>query len=296
VTEHGGSESVAGRDESDQEQVLTSVSEGVRQMLAQTLVTREDGDIDLMASMGGVRGLLESVVPITVFSLVWGFTSDLWVSVIAAVTPSVVLAIWRLVARQTLMQAVGGLFGIALGAVVAVWTGHSQNFFLPSILKNLGYGTVYAVSALVGWPVLGLVLGLLLGEGTSWRAVRERRRVYQQVTWLWAAMFGLRLAIQVPLWAMSRTAVLGAVNVVLGLPLFGVTIWLSWVLLRGVPIVKALREAAGIDPAGTEAPDDERTETDAAQAAGDGTAAGATGGGAGTEHATAGSTPTATGT
>ena len=68
----------------------------------------------LQAAIGGPRGLAESILPMTVFSIVWAFTHDVPRSVLAALVPSVVLAGWRLVAREPLTQALSGVLGIAL--------------------------------------------------------------------------------------------------------------------------------------------------------------------------------------
>lgn len=189
-------------------------------------------------AFGGVRGVLESVLPVTVFSVVYGVTKDVKTSAIAALVPSVVLALWRIVAREPLTQAVGGLLGVGLGAFIAVRTGQAQTFFLPSIIKNSAYGAVYLVSILVRWPVIGVILGFALGEGTHWRSVPARMRAYTVATWLWVGLFGVRLAVQVPLYLADRTALLGAVNVGLGLPLFGLVVWGTWLVLRRVPVAR----------------------------------------------------------
>jgi len=210
-------------------------------------------DFSLAASIGGAWGLAEAVLPLTVFSVVYGFGRDLRVSLVAALVPSVALAVRRLLLRQSLAQSFSGLIGVALGAVLAVRSGRAEDFFLPSIWKNLGFTALYAVSALVRWPVVGVVLGPLLGEWWAWRAVPERRRAYQRVTWLWVGMFAMRLAVQVPLYLAEKAAVLGAANVPLGLPLFGVVVWLSWLMLRRVPVVPGTPPswfllARGIEP------------------------------------------------
>lgn len=220
----------------------TSVSEALSARLAgarglaQTL-GEGGGTNSMMAAIGGPRGLLESVIPVTVFSALYGITRDLQTSVVAALVPAVVLTLWRLAAREPLTQAVGGLVGIGIGAFVATRTGRAEDFFLPSLLKNLFFAALYGVSALVRWPLIGLLLGFFFGEGLAWRDVPARRRVYTQMTWLWSGMFGVRVAVQIPLYLAGLTAVLGGVNVALGLPLFAVTIWLSWLLLRRVPPV-----------------------------------------------------------
>jgi Protein of unknown function (DUF3159) len=189
----------------------------------------------LQAAIGGPRGLIESILPMTVFSIVWAFSHDIARSVLAALVPSVILAVWRLIAREPLTQAVSGVLGIALGAGIALYTGRAQDFFVPGIVKNVGFAAVYAVSALVRWPLVGLVLGFTLGEDLHWRRVRRRMRVYQHATWLWAAVFALRAVVQGRLYAVGDATTLGFVNVLLGLPLFALAVGLTWLLVRRVP-------------------------------------------------------------
>ena len=81
-----------------------------------------------------MRGVLESVLPVTVFSVVYGVTREVTPSAVVALVPAVVLALWRLVAREPLTQAVAGVLGVALGAFIAVRTGQAQTFFLPAII------------------------------------------------------------------------------------------------------------------------------------------------------------------
>ena len=207
----------------------------------------------VQALIGGPRGLAESILPMTVFSIVWAFTHDVPRSVLAALVPAVVLTVWRLVAREPLTQALSGVLGIALGAGIALYTGRAQDFFLPGILKNVGFGAIYAISALVRWPLVGVLLGFMLGEDLHWRRVRPRMRVYQQVTWLWAGVFALRAAVQVWLYAAGQATALGFVNVLLGLPLFGLAVGLTWLLVRRVPAAKRGEEPAP-DPIQEEEP------------------------------------------
>jgi hypothetical protein len=196
-------------------------------------------EFSLAASIGGVRGVIESVLPYTVFSLVYALTKDLQTSIIASLAPVVVLVIWRLIARETLSQAISGALVIALGAFFAQRSGSAVNFFLPNILKNAGFAIVYLVSILVRWPLIGVVVGPVTGEMFAWRHDRARLSAYQVATWLWVGLFVVRLAVQVPLYLAENVTLLGTLNgTVLGIPLFVLTIWLSWLVLRGVPLAK----------------------------------------------------------
>jgi len=196
-------------------------------------------DFSFEASVGGVRGIIESVVPYTVFSLVYATTKDLRTSILAAAAPLVVLMLWRLIARETLSQAISGVLGIALGAYFAQHSGKAVNFFLPNILKNLGFAALYAISILVRWPLIGVVIGPMTGEMFAWRQDRPRYAAYRWATWIWVGLFLVRLAVQIPLYAAKNVALLGTLNgLVLGIPLFALTIWLSWLVLRSVPLAK----------------------------------------------------------
>ncbi len=88
------------------------------------------------------------------------------------------------------------------------------------------------MSIVVGWPLVGLVVGLLRGEGTAWRADRFARTRATWATWAWVAMFALRLAVQVPLYLGASVAWLGTARLVMGVPLWALTLWVTWLLVR----------------------------------------------------------------
>jgi MFS family permease len=209
----------------------------------------------LQASVGGVRGIIESVLPYTVFSLVYAATKDLQTSIVAAGAPLVVLVIWRLIARETLTQAVSGVLGILLGAYFAQKSGKAADFFLPNILKNIGFAALYAASNLVRWPLIGVVIGPVTGEMFAWRLDKPRYAAYWWATWIWVGLFLVRLAVQVPLFLADNVTLLGTLNgLVLGVPLFALTIWLSWLVLKSVPLAKPAVLVDQVEPTPAEDP------------------------------------------
>ena len=157
--------------------------------------------------------------------------------------PAAIFTIWRLVAREPVTQALAGLLGIGLGAGLALFTGRAQDFFIPGIVKNLGSALSTRSPSLVRYPLIGLLLGFTLGEELHWRKVPARMRVYQQATWVWVGMFAVRALIQGRLYAQGNATTLGFVNVILGLPLFGVAVALTWLLVRRVPPAKPHADA-----------------------------------------------------
>src|SRR5205823_503543 len=106
------------------------------------------------------------------------------------------------------------------------------NFFLPGLLINTAYAAAYTVSILVRWPLLGVVVGPLFGEGMAWRRDPVRRRAYSLASWIWVAMFLMRIAVQLPLYLSKELVALGVARLAMGWPLFLLAIWLSYRLLQ----------------------------------------------------------------
>ncbi|PJI85702.1 uncharacterized protein DUF3159 [Luteimicrobium subarcticum] len=228
----------------------------------------------VLDSVGGVRGLVESMLPGTVFVVVYVATQSLRPTLWASVGVAVALVVARLVARTPPTHAFGGLVGVGIGVVWAATSGKAENYYAVGLLTNAAYLVACVVSILVRWPAVGLVVeGLRSGFGgtrvvrpapdatpradagstgpgeepaapsgqavpsvramlpTAWRADAELVRRYALATWLWVGMFGLRLAVQVPLYFHHEVGWLGTARLVMGLPLWGATLWLTWVVV-----------------------------------------------------------------
>jgi hypothetical protein len=144
-----------------------------------------------------------------------------------------VIAAIRLLRRERLRFAAAGFAGVALAAFIADRTGRAEDFFLPGLLLNAAYGGAYLVSILVRWPLLGVILGPLTGEGMRWREDPERLARYTRASWIWVGVFALRLAVQLPLYLAGAVLALGIARTAMGLPIFLVAIWLSYLVLEG---------------------------------------------------------------
>ncbi len=66
----------------------------------------------------------------------------------------------------------------------------------------------------------------------AWRTDRLVMRRYTVATWLWVAMFALRLAVQVPLFLGGEVGWLGTARIVMGIPLWALVLWLTWAMVR----------------------------------------------------------------
>jgi hypothetical protein len=196
----------------------------------------------LERAIGGWRGIIDSGLPTMVFITVYIITGQqLQPSVIAAVIAGFLIVAWRLLRRQPLQQVAAGLIGLAVSAIFTWRTGKAENFFLPGLLTNIAYGSAFLVSILVRWPLLGIAMGYLTSEGTSWRRDPALRRAYAAASWLWVVLFFGRLIIQVPLYLAGWVTALGVVKIVTGWPLFLAAAYFTYRILA--PILEAKRAA-----------------------------------------------------
>ena len=192
----------------------------------------------ILNAMGGKRGLIDNGLPSILFLIVFNIQHDLKSAIYAAIALSGVLAVWRLIKRDTLQHAISGVIGVLICAWFAKQGGQAKDYYVPSFIKNSAYAAVYAVGNLIGWPIIGLVIGPIIGENLEWRKVAARKRVYVMAGWLWVGMFLLRLAIMYPLYKADQLNALGIASIVLGYPLFLLVIWWTWLIIKTVPSVK----------------------------------------------------------
>ena len=202
-------------------------------------MTHESDKEKIIGAFGGKKGLIDSGIPSIIFLLTFNIRKDLQEALIASIAVSAILTIIRLVMRDTIQHAVSGFIGVLICAWFANRTGNPSDLYIPKLLTNLGYGTLYLLANLAGWPILGLMLGPILGENLLWRNHPERKRAYIQAGWLWVGMFFTRIAVQYPIYKSGNLNLLGTVNLAMGYPLFIATAYGSWLILRRVPTVKA---------------------------------------------------------
>lgn len=188
----------------------------------------------LLAAVGGVRGLVEAILPALGFLVIYTITGELVPSVLFPVAVAVVFVVIRLVSRTPVTQAFAGVAGVGVSAVLALMTGNAEDNFLPGIITNVISLTVVLVSLLVRYPIIGLIVGVLSNEGLDWRRDRAKRRVLTVATVLWAGLFALRLAVAVPLYLAQEVELLAATKLILGVPLYAVLVWVTWMLVQSV--------------------------------------------------------------
>lgn len=188
---------------------------------------------NLQEAVGGPLGMAETSLPAVAFVVAYTASgSDTNTAAMVAVGLALVLSLARIVKRESPIYALSGLVGVAFAAFIATRSGRAENFFLPGLLANAAYASAFLISIVVRRPLVGVIIASLDGEGSGWRDDPLRVRAFVRATWLWAGLFGLRLLVQLPLYLAGAVVALGIAKTAMGLPLFGLGLWLTWLLVR----------------------------------------------------------------
>lgn len=195
----------------------------------------------LAKALGGRRGILEGAVPTALFTVLFLTTDDLKLSLIISVAVAALAVVARVVQRSTVQFALNALFGIAIAAIFAARAASAggtpedaaRAFFTPGILYNGGYAVVLIFTILIGWPLVGFLVGSVAGDPTAWHSDKPLVRLCSQLTWVLAAPCILRVAVQLPLWLDHQVGLLGTSKILMGWPLqVGAFVVMGWLLSR----------------------------------------------------------------
>lgn len=204
----------------------------------------------LAKALGGRRGMVEAAVPTLLFTVLWLSTRQLPWALALSAAAAVVLLVVRLAQRSTVQYCVNALFGIGIGwlfvGIAASRGGSAEDQALAYFLPGLIYNGVYAVgmgfSALVGWPLVGFLIGSVTGDPTAWHKDRQVVRLCAGLTWLLVVPCVLRVLVQWPIWLAARQgamatdgaiALLGVLKVAMGWPLtLAAAAAMVWLLRR----------------------------------------------------------------
>ena len=189
-----------------------------------------------MDSLGGPIGILESLIPGTVYVTLFSLTMNVLLAAIVAGSLSLAFAIYQLIKKRPLTQVIAGVVGLGISIYLPLRDGldntHAADYFVPGLLTNAGYLAAFAISLLVRYPLAGVVLALFANKSKTWRSDRAVYRRYFWVTVLWIGMFGIRLLVELPLYFTNQVAALGVAKVVLGTPFYALVVWFSWLIAR----------------------------------------------------------------
>jgi hypothetical protein len=185
----------------------------------------------LLARAGGVRGLIHSSLPVTVFAAA-SAVLDLGWSIAAALGVAAVILAWQLLRRESTRPALFGFAGVALGAVLAFLTGKAKDFYLPGIWMYLFLAIAFSVSVLIRRPLVGVGWAWVTGRDDTWRRVRRVRLAFDLVTMVMALVSWARFVVQYYLYDTDQAGLLAAARIAMGWPIFVLTSSLIYLAVR----------------------------------------------------------------
>lgn len=187
--------------------------------------TQEIGE-ELKSVLSGQS--MDALLPPLVFVIANGLFR-LEVAVITAVGLALLFTGLRIIKGQSWYYALGGFLGVGVAAGLALLTRDAVSYFIPTIIGStlVFLGTI--ISNLVGKPLAAWLSHLTRGWPLSWFWREDVKPAYQEVSWVWALLIGLRLAIQVLLYQRGDAAALGWANVLLGWPVTIAVLVLSYI-------------------------------------------------------------------
>jgi hypothetical protein len=172
---------------------------------------------ELRMVLAGRGNLIDSLLPplfFVILNALWGMQVATWASLGLAV----VIGLYRLFRRQSLLYALGGVAGVAIAVLIVQLLGRAEGFFLPGIIAGAATFLLCLVSVIVGRPIVAWTSYIARRWPLDWYWHPQVRPAYSEVTWLWVAFFGLRLLLAFSLFQREATSALAVVQLVTGWP------------------------------------------------------------------------------
>jgi Protein of unknown function (DUF3159) len=197
---------------------------------------RETFRQQLIAGIGGWTGALITAIPTAVLIVV-NVVASLRTAIVAAVGSAVLLAVYRLIRKQSVQQAITGLFGVIVAAFIAARTGQARGYFLWGIWTSFAYAVPFAVSMLVRRPLVGVGWEFVDPTPSSpddppWHRRRPLLRAYMWATLAGTLVFLARGSVQAALYHRNSTGWLAFARIAMGYPLFLLAAGISVLVVR----------------------------------------------------------------
>ena len=169
----------------------------------------------LSKALGGKRGMLEAAVPTIAFTVVVPHTDDLRTALCDQRRPRPSCCSWSAscsaprrssCSTASSASAIGALFAWRSAQGGGDASDNALAYFLPGIIYNAGYAVVMLFTVVVGWPVVGFMVGSVAGDPTAWHDDPQVVRLCRNLTLMLVLPCVLRVAVQAPLYLAGRGA------------------------------------------------------------------------------------------
>lgn len=131
---------------------------------------------------------------------------------------AVLITLVRLIRRHTVKYALGGLGGVAMATLAALWLDRGEGYFLPGMVSGTVTSAVCLGSLIVRRPLVAWTSHLARRWPLAWYWHPKVRPAYSEVTLAWFFFFAGRLTLQGALFLRGATEALAVANLLLGWP------------------------------------------------------------------------------
>ncbi len=166
----------------------------------------ENDEFSVIAAIGGVRGVVESMLPGLLFVVLFICTLDLRMTVVAS--PHLPWCRWSYASfNASRSWARWVVSSPSAYACLGVEERRGPQLYMYGLITNAAYIVLLLVSMAVRVPGSGFLVEFIRSLPTEhfkawlsgWRSDRALYKAYARITWLWIGLFALRLIVQVRL-------------------------------------------------------------------------------------------------
>ncbi len=161
--------------------------------------------------------LLDSFVPLLIF-LVTNPLFGVNVALGAALGAAGIFAIVRIIKKESLVYALGGLGGVLLAGIFVKLSGSETGFFLPGLISGALTIVLCTVSVVINRPLVAWTSFITRRWPLDWYWHPKVLPAYNEVTIIWAVAFSARLALEFWLFQQEAVNALGITKIILGWP------------------------------------------------------------------------------
>lgn len=160
---------------------------------------------------------VDALFPPLIFVIANGLFGLMAASVIAMVSAAGFTAL-RMLRRQELKYALGGLVSVVIAVGFAYLSGSAENFFIPKIISSAFMVLLSLGSIVIGRPLAAMMSHLTRGWPMEWFRRKDVKPAYAEVTAIWTLLLAMRLIIQVLLYRGRNVSQIFWVNTLIGTP------------------------------------------------------------------------------
>jgi hypothetical protein len=114
----------------------------------------------VLDQLGGWKGMVDATLPTLAF-IVANSVNGLRTGIFAALGAALLVFLLRLIRRESVQQAVSGLFAVGIAVAIAAASGQARDFFVLGIVRNAAIGVVLLGSIAFRWPLIGVIAEFL---------------------------------------------------------------------------------------------------------------------------------------